>query len=524
VEPAFVASEVPGGYAGAFVDAKDSGTTLNRRFVRNGKQSMKSHELNELLQTLLALPHEVEWVEFKKNNYAPEDIGEYLSALSNAAALYGANSGFIVWGIEDVTHKLVGTTFQPRRAKIGNEELENWLSVHLHPRINFKIHEFDSNGVRVVLFDVPPASHTPVRFKDTEYIRVGSYKKKLKDYPEKERELWALLSRTPFEKSIAADAVTAHRLFSLIDYPAYFELSGQELPDNRVGILDRLATEKLIVREGRDRFQITNLGAILFAKDLDSFEDLTRKAVRVVVYRGVNRTATLREQVVKKGYASGFEGLVAFINSQLPENEQIGQALRTKVPMYPEIVIRELVANALIHQDFNITGTGPMIEIFADRVEITDPGIPLIDTQRFLDAPPQSRNDALAAFMRRVNICEERGSGIDKVILNVEAFQLPAPNFVVTERHTKVTLFSYKKFAEMDKDDRVRACYQHAGLRYVCNDRMTNASLRQRFRIDTKNYSMASRIIADTLEAGLIRRDDPESKSRKHAKYVPFWA
>lgn len=126
--------------------------------------------------------------------------------------------------------------------------------------------------------------------------------------------------------------------------------------------------------------------------------------------------------------------------------------------------------------------------------------------------------------MRRVNICEERGSGIDKVILNVEAFQLPAPNFVVTERHTKVTLFSYKKFAEMDKDDRVRACYQHAGLRYVCNDRMTNASLRQRFGIDSKNYSMASRIIADTLDAGLIRRDDPESKSRKHAKYVPFWA
>jgi ATP-dependent DNA helicase RecG len=330
---------------------------------------MKPEELNELLQTLLALPHEEEWVEFKKDNYAPEDIGEYLSALSNSAALHGASSGFIVWGIEDSSHRLVGTTFQPRRAKIGNEELENWLSVHLHPRINFKIHEFESNGLRVVLFNVPPASHTPVRFKDTEYIRVGSYKKKLKDYPEKERELWALLSRTPFEKGVAVEEVTAHRLLSLIDYPAYFELTEQELPDNRTGILERLSTERLIVREGRDRLQITNLGAILFAKDLGSFEDLARKAVRVVVYKGVNRVATLREQIGRKGYASGFEGLIAFINSQLPENEQIGQALRTKVPMYPEIVIRELVANALIHQDFNITGTGPMIEIFSDRVK-----------------------------------------------------------------------------------------------------------------------------------------------------------
>ena len=485
---------------------------------------MKSEELTDLLMALVALPHEVEWVEFKKDNYNPEEIGQYLSAISNAAALHGANLGFIVWGIEDGTHNIVGTSFRPRRDKVGNEELENWLATQLEPRINFKIHEFDSYGKPVVLFEVPPASHTPVRFRDTEYIRVGSYKKKLRDHPEKERELWSLLSKTPFEKGIAAQGVSASRVLSLIDYPGYFDLTDQQLPENRNGILTRLAAEKLIIGEGQGRFHITNLGAILFAKDLGVFDHLTRKAARVIVYKSVDRTETLREQVGRKGYAAGFEGLINFITAQLPENEQIARALRKRVPMYPDIAIREVVANALIHQDFNMTGTGPMIEIFSDRVEITDPGIPLIDTQRFLDAPPQSRNDALAAFMRRVNICEERGSGIDKVILSVEYFQLPAPSFVVTERHTKVTLFSYKRFAEMDKDDRVRACYQHAGLRFVCNDRMSNASLRQRFRIDSKNYSMASRVIADTLEAGLIRRDDPQSTSRKHAKYVPFWA
>jgi len=105
--------------------------------------------------------------------------------------------------------------------------------------------------------------------------------------------------------------------------------------------------------------------------------------------------------------------------------------------MYPEIAIRELVANALIHQDFTIRGTGPMIEIFSDRMEITNPGIPLIDTLRFIDEPPQSRNEALASFMRRVNICEEQGSGIDKIILQVKMFQLPAPDFIVTSKHTK---------------------------------------------------------------------------------------
>lgn len=192
--------------------------------------------------------------------------------------------------------------------------------------------------------------------------------------------------------------------------------------------------------------------------------------------------------------------------------------------MYPEIAIRELVANAIIHQDFNVTGAGPMVEIFSDRIEITNPGVPLIDTNRFIDEPPRSRNEDLAAFMRRINICEERGSGIDKVIDAVEMFQLPAPEFKVVEYNTKVTLFAYKKLADMDARDRIRACYQHACLRYVSNEYMTNFSLRERFSITDKNYSMASRIISDTINEGLIRQYDPENKSRKHTKYVPYWA
>lgn len=213
-----------------------------------------------------------------------------------------------------------------------------------------------------------------------------------------------------------------------------------------------------------------------------------------------------------------------FINNHLSQNEQIGQAFRKEQLMYPELAIRELVANAIIHQDFNISGTGPLIEIFSDRIEITNPGIPLIDTMRFIDEPPLSRNEALASFMRRINICEERGSGIDKVISVVELFQLPAPEFRVTDNHTKVTLFSYKKLADMDKADRLRACYQHACLRYVSNDQMTNSSLRERFSIKDSNYSMASRIIGDTIAEGLIKPYDPDNTSRKHAKYVPFWA
>ena len=485
---------------------------------------MDIHDLVPLLNKLISLAHETEWVEFKHNNINSEEIGEYLSALSNSAALHGEQTAYLVWGIQDENHSIVGTNFKPRAEKVGNQELENWLATQVSPRINFKVHEFLVESKNIVLFEIPKASNVPVRFKTTEFIRVGSYKRLLKDFPEKERELWALFSREPFEKGITLTNLTADQVLTQINYPAYFDATKQSLPDNRAGILARLSSESLIVKTAENRFNITNLGGILFAKELRAFESLSRKAVRVIIYQGSNRIKTQREQTGSKGYAVGFERIIGFINDHVPQNEQIGQAFRQEVRMYPEIAIRELVANAIIHQDFNMSGTGPMIEIFADRIEITSPGVPLIDTMRFIDEPPRSRNESLAAFMRRINVCEERGSGIDKVIDSVEIFQLPAPEFIVIGEHTKVILFAYKKLADMSKEDRIRACYQHACLRYVSNEKMTNSSLRTRFSIESRNYSIASRIIGDTVDVGLVKPYDPDSTSKKHAKYVPFWA
>lgn len=485
---------------------------------------MTYQDFQSLLRRLVALSGETEWVEFKLNNDDPREIGEYLSALANSAALHELPQGYLVWGIEDSAHKIVGTRFKPREAKVGNEELINWLSRQLEPRLDFTFHEVVVDGQSVVILEIPRAGLQPVRFRGEEFIRSGSYKKKLREFPEKERKLWQLFDQTPFERRIAREGVPSDAVLTLLDYPAYFELTGQPLPENRKGILDKLIAEKFLHLRDDGRYDITNLGGILFAKDLGQFERLARKAIRVVVYAGNNRVETLREQTGVKGYAVGFEGAISFINTLLPQNEVVEQALRREVRMYPEIAIRELVANAIIHQDFSLTGTGPMVEIFSDRIEITNPGIPLIDPLRFLDEPPQSRNEALAAFMRRINICEERGSGIDKVVSAVEIFQLPAPDFLLTSNHTKALLYAHKEFNEMSRKDRVRACYQHACLRYVSNDFMTNSSLRERFSIAKKNYSMASRVISDSISSGMVRRYEEDSASKRDAKYIPFWA
>ena len=490
---------------------------------------MTDDQLITLLDTLCALPQETEWVDFKVNYSDPEKTGEYISALSNSARFLGKNAGYLVWGVEDETHAIVGTTFQPRRTKVGhpekkaNQELESWLHLGLSPGIDFRFYEFEKGGKRIVLLEIQPCRAAPVCWKGTAHLRVGSYNKALKDYPAKEAALWRIVLQTRFEEDTAMSDLDTDGVLRLLDFSAYFDLTKQPLPAETRGFVERLVQEKMVETRLDGRFNITNYGAILFAKQLSDFDRLGRKAVRVIKYPGTGRSEGNTEHTALKGYAAGFEELISYINSQLPANEHVGDALRVEARMYPKIAIRELVANAIIHQDFDRMGDSPLVEIFSDRVEITNSGKPLIDPLRFVDEPPQSRNETLAAFMRRVRICEELGTGIDKTLTAIELYQLPAPEFRVTENHTKVLLFSYREFRDMSTTDRVWACYWHACLLYADNQQMTNATLRKRFSIVDTNYPIASKVLQDALKDKLIKPYDPDNQSKRHARYVLFW-
>lgn len=477
-------------------------------------------EYVDLVLRLAQMPAEAEWLEFKVGNDDPQMIGRLISALANAAALHARERAFIVWGIDDQTHEIVGTEFSPRTKKIGAQELENWLCTQLEPQVQFWMREIDVRGKKCVLFEIEPASHRPVSFRSQEWIRVGTYTKPLAAHPEKEKSLWRAFDRESFETAVAAHDLSGEEALTMLRVRSYLDLSEQQVTERPDSLLERLGDDRLVKRNDNGSYNITNLGAILFARDIERFPRLSRKTVRVIFYKGIDRTETESEIEGKKGYASGFSGLVEFLVKKLPQSEEIRRSLRIPAPMYPEVALRELIANALIHQDFNVTGSGPMIEVFSDRIEITNPGTPLIDVARFLDLPPRSRNEKLAHLMRRLGICEERGSGIDKVLKSVELFQLPAPDFQVVGEHTKVILFGSKAFADMTKAQRIRACYQHAGLRWVSNQQMTNESRRKRFGFDQP--AQASRIITDTLAAGLIKQYDPASTSKRHVRYIPF--
>lgn len=479
--------------------------------------------LSGLLIELCKLPAETTWLEFKVNNDDPEAIGQYISALGNAAALYDKAHAYMIWGVRDTDHAIVGTAFRASLAKKGNEGLENWLLRLLDPQSHFRFHEFEHEQKHIVILEIPRATHHPTQFHGIDYIRVGPHRQKLKAHPQLEKDLWRVFETTPFEELIALSRVDEADVLSLLDYPAYFELLQQPLPEDRGKILARLAESRLIQAQPAGQWDITHLGGILFARNLDDFSALSRKAIRVIVYPDKGRLSSEREKVIRKGYAAGFTALIDHIRALLPRSEKVGAALRREVPIYPEEAIRELIPNALIHQDFSVTGAGPMIEIFADRMEITNPGAPLVSPDRFLDTPPRSRNEALASFMRLAGICEERGSGVDKVVAAVERLQLPAPVFEQPEGFTRAVLFAHKPLREMTRAERTHACYLHACLRHVERDPMTNATFRARLGISEPNKAMASRIIADAVKDGSIRPADP-NQGKKYAKYLPHWA
>lgn len=474
-----------------------------------------------LLQQLRQLPQETEWVEFKENNAPPKDIGEYISALSNSAALAGETRAYLVWGVRDGDHALTGTRFQPSTAREGNELLEGWLTRLLEPQVHFQFHQLSIEGKTVVLLEIAPAQHWPVSFSGQAYIRIGSYKKPLRHHPERARALWRSFDQRPFEQGIAASDLTLPEALERLDTAAYFRLLGLPLSIDPGATADRLVQDQILLKRRSGSWDITNLGVILLAQDLRRFPTLRRKALRIVRYPAGDRISAEREVEIARGYACGFEEIVHQASLLLPSAEIIDAAFRSSTSPFPPLAVRELIANALIHQDFSITGAGPMIEIFSDRLEITNPGEPLIAPDRFLDTPPRSRNEDLASLMRRFRICEERGSGIDKVIHQIEQHRLPPPQFRLASGSTQATLHR-KSFQQMDATERIQACYWHACLRYTNHQPVHNSSIRERFGIEKHNHAVASRILRLTVEAGWIIPRDPDA-APKMMEYLPYW-
>lgn len=479
--------------------------------------------LELLIGELRQLPSETPWLEFKHNNYDPQMIGQDICALANAATLYEKSCGYMIWGIDDNTHEIVGTEQNLQSLKKGNQELENWLRTLLSDNADFEFKDVEIDNKKVGILIIYSAISFPVKFEKVDYIRIGSYTKKLKDYPMVEAQLWDRLKNIKFEDQSAIGDLILTDAVQLLDYSIYFDLCNIPVPSDVNGISHYLIQEGILSKQMNGMYAITNLGAILFAKNMNKFPKIARKAIRIVQYDGNNRLLMKKENTETKGYAAGFENIMKYIEALIPTEEVIMDAKRDKKTAYPLLAIREAIANALIHQDLSISGTGPVVEIFDNRIEITNAGIPLVNIDRIIDNPPKSRNEKLASLMRRLKMCEELGTGWDKIVIACEISQLPAPKIELFETSTRVTLYSELPYTNMSPEDKLRACYLHACIKQVQGEQLTNSSLRERFGIKDSSAGSISRLIKDAVRLQLIKPLDPNTAPR-YMKYIPFWA
>ena len=476
----------------------------------------KERALALLKDSLEPVPSELNEIDWKSGLSDKSDrLAQHISAFANHS--YG---GMLVYGVNDD-----GTLFS-----LGKEEVDdivkklgniahNNLSNHI--QIEHAVQEY--NGENLLFIFIPEEQGKPVHLRGKDiyasYYRSGG--QTLKMSAKQVQMLIAKSMGISFEENTARDNLTQEQVLSLLDYQALYRILDKNVPKSTDTILSKL-TDMGYCYEKNGSWVITNLGAILFARTLASFPSLSGREVVVRKYVGPNNRQLQHEQRGALGYAVGFEGLIDYIMRNTG-NEVIDVA-RNIEPIYPRVAVREFVANALIHQDFAIEGSPITIEIFSNRLVITNPGAPLNNINRLLDLPPRSRNERLAQSMLLLNICERRGSGVDRAIEAVEKMFLPPVKFQMLDDYTKVTLYPQKSLSEMTKREKIMACYQHACLMWEDNEAVSNQSIRDRFKLNKNQAPTATRILADTVEAGFIKSSDDVFQSKKYSSYIPFYA
>ncbi len=479
--------------------------------------SQATRILRETLQPLPTEVNELDW----KSDLSPnkERLVEHLSAFANHPG-----GGFLVFGIADSPFRLKGVTAEEAHEIVT--KLANLGRHAVEPPIIIDHAVVEWEGVSLLFVNIPEPAVRPVHLRgksvENAWIRSGGSTRKAS-----RQEIGGLLmnSNAPrWETMRASKLLTTDAAVDALHVSTIADLLNRPLPKDKDELIGWMCEENMIELD-RGGAYITNFGAMSAAKDLTQFDSLARKRLRVIRYRGLNKVSTIDEQIENQGYAVSFDGLIKQLKLVLPHSEVIRAALRSDTFLYPELALRELIANALIHQDFSLSGTGPMLEIFDNRIEFVSPGrlLPGKTPDRLIGTTPLSRNELLASHFRRYRLCEERGTGFEKVVTQAELYGLPPLQFIPTENAFKVVLFAPRQFLQMSRSERIEACYQHAVLRHLSTSSMTNTSLRERLKMSERQRNQVTNLISDAVNSGRIKRKDPES-ANKFAEYIPYWA
>ena len=377
-----------------------------------------NQDLIELVDILCAEEAETEWLEFKSNHVSNQDIGEYISALSNGAALKGRPFGYLIFGVDDETHEVIGTTFDYRKQKQGNEDLENWLKRLTDPKIGFMIYEIQYSALkRLVMFEIPAAFNQPTRFAGREYVRIGSYRQDLIKHPDTEKQLWYALNRVSYEQSTSSLQNLHFKALTLIADSRGIDFSEE-----------KFATLRMLDTNGK----FNNLALLL--------SDENPLIVKFAVYKNDKMDFAVKKEFTGSWIAM-LDQVLEYVNLYNDTSARVigNSATRTEVQSYPDPSLREIVVNAFAHFDASFP-SDIKIEFYPDRVEIASPGALYRTTMKEVLSGRQSfRNPNLVYVLNKFNYIENYATGLKKTLAAYAPYD-KKPKYESTDHFFVVTL------------------------------------------------------------------------------------
>jgi len=383
-----------------------------------------------LIDALRAEPHETEWLEFKCNNKDPERIGKYLSALSNSACIKNKKYGYIVWGIADKTHDVIGTTFKPHTIKKGNRILEAWLAQLLSSHVHFDIFEYDYEGKPVVIFRIDATTNIPVRFDGHEYIRVNSELQSLAKYPERSRQIW---SRTQEDWSAQpVDQATLGDLDAEALVAAKEAFKEKHQNDTFYAEIDGWDEWTFLRKAGLAVGRQLNRAAVLLLGTPESASLLSPFVARITWIIKDDDGIELDYQHFAPPFLTNVDRLFARIRNLTIRELPGGTLFPVEISQYDNWVIREALHNSIAHQDYALCSRIMVVEQ-PDGLLFVNAGrfIPgSVETVLHQDAPQQHYpNQQLSDSMVHLNMIDTIGSGIKRMFSVQKKRYMPMPDF-----------------------------------------------------------------------------------------------
>ena len=351
----------------------------------------------EYLKELINLEYENEYLEFKHNWFNKDELGEYISAISNSATEHGVEYGYFIWGIDDKTHEILGTNFNPNK-EVDNEPLKHYLARNLNPSIAFIFDEIIIDDKKVVVLTIPAAKRIITEFNKERFIRIGSSKELLRKYPEREANLWIIL------KDMQSTIINTESPKQELDFSSLLSYYiSKNLPLNQSTFKNNL---HLYVPNTKKYNQMAYI-----------LSDNNEITCRISIFNGktkADKQYALNEYG-KKNILITIDQILNYLESfnitRVDETNRI--VTRKDISLFDSASLREALLNAFIHNDWTDLNA-PMISVFSNRIEILSHGsLPFKQTLTgFFEGNSTPRCRELADIFLQLRISERSGRGI----------------------------------------------------------------------------------------------------------------